>query len=83
MPDPRAATAPDAAPPAPASGDGAGLRADLRKLWDFMREVSGDDAYERYLQRHARTHPDVAPLSSREFFAQEQARRWGSINRCC
>lgn len=61
----------------------AGRRADLRKLWDFMRQVSGDDAYERYLARHARTHPQVEPLSRRDFFAEEQARKWGSINRCC
>ncbi|MCW5626611.1 MAG: YbdD/YjiX family protein [Burkholderiales bacterium] len=60
-----------------------GMRDDLRKLWEFMRTVSGDDAYERYLDRHARTHPDVPPLSPREFFADEQDRKWSGITRCC
>lgn len=36
-----------------------------RKLWrDFM----GDSAYERYVERHKREHPDHAPLSEREFW---------------
>jgi uncharacterized short protein YbdD (DUF466 family) len=59
------------------------MRDDLRKLWDFMREVTGDDAYERYLERHRRTHPDVTPLTEKEFFASEQERKWDGINRCC
>lgn len=75
MSDAAGPTAQDAAP--------TGRRADLRKLWDFMRQVSGDDAYERYLARHAITHPEIAALTRREFFAEEQARKWGSINRCC
>jgi uncharacterized short protein YbdD (DUF466 family) len=73
----------DAASPGRQDGAPTVRRAELRKLWDFMRQVSGDDAYERYLARHARTHPDVVPLSRRDFFAEEQARKWGSINRCC
>jgi uncharacterized short protein YbdD (DUF466 family) len=48
-----------------------------------MREVTGDDAYERYLERHRRTHPDVTPLTEKEFFASEQERKWDGINRCC
>lgn len=56
---------------------------DLRKLWDFLRNLSGDDAYERYLERHARVHPDVPPLSAEAFFADEQARKWSGVNRCC
>jgi uncharacterized short protein YbdD (DUF466 family) len=59
------------------------MRDDLKKLWDFMREVTGDDAYERYLQRHHQTHPDVPPLTEQEFFASEQERKWSGINRCC
>jgi uncharacterized short protein YbdD (DUF466 family) len=59
------------------------LPADLRKLWDLMRSVSGDDAYERYRERHARTHPDVPPLSPAQFFADEQDRKWSGVSRCC
>mgnify|MGYP001171572131 FL=1 len=59
------------------------MRDDLKKLWDFMREVTGDDAYERYLARHRESHPEVPPLAEKEFFASEQERKWSGINRCC
>lgn len=62
---------------------GSALSDDLRKLWDFMRSVSGDDAYERYLERHSRVHPGVPPLSPAEFFADAQDRKWSDVNRCC
>ena len=48
-----------------------------------MREVTGDDAYERYLERHRRTLPDVPAITEKEFFASEQERKWSGINRCC
>ncbi|QWW20712.1 YbdD/YjiX family protein [Schaalia sp. 19OD2882] len=42
-----------------------GGAAHLRILWrDFM----GDSAYERYCERHAREHPDHAPMSEKEFW---------------
>jgi uncharacterized short protein YbdD (DUF466 family) len=52
-------------------------------LWAFVREVSGDDAHERYLKRHAQIHPDVPPMSRQAFFAAEQSRKWDGIKRCC
>lgn len=59
------------------------MRDDLKKLWDFMREATGDDAYERYLERHRRTHPESPPLTPKQFFAAEQERKWSGVNRCC
>lgn len=55
----------------------------LRALWQALRTVSGDDAYERYLAHHAQAHPDVAPLSRCEFYVDEEQRKWSGINRCC
>jgi uncharacterized short protein YbdD (DUF466 family) len=55
----------------------------LRTIWNFIRELSGDDAYERYLARHNATHPEIPPLSRSQFFVREEERRWGGINRCC
>lgn len=55
----------------------------LGKTWRYLRRLSGDDAYERYLAHHAAAHPGEAPLSRREFFQQEQERKWGGIRRCC
>ena len=49
----------------------------------FLRQLSGDDAYERYLAHHAQAHPDARSLSRREFFKQEQERKWNGVRRCC
>jgi uncharacterized short protein YbdD (DUF466 family) len=55
----------------------------LQTAWQFVRTVADDDAYERYLERHARVHPDIAPLSRRAFYDEHQREKWGGINRCC
>ncbi len=55
----------------------------LRAFWAWLRAVSGDDAYERYLAHHALAHPDRAPLGRREFFSQWQATAWAKVKRCC
>ena len=54
-----------------------------RACWRALRTLSGDDAYERYLEHRAVTHPEAPLLSRREFYVGEQQRKWGSINRCC
>jgi uncharacterized short protein YbdD (DUF466 family) len=53
------------------------------RFWRWLRAISGDDAYERYLAHHHHHHPDVPPLDRGGFFRREQERRWGKINRCC
>jgi uncharacterized short protein YbdD (DUF466 family) len=56
----------------------------LRGAWSVLRNLSGDDAYERYLAHLERHHPDDEPMSRRSFFRSEQQRRWnGGPNRCC
>lgn len=55
----------------------------LRRLWQFIRRLSGDDAFERYLRHHAAAHPDDPPLSRGEFFKREQERKWNGVRRCC
>jgi uncharacterized short protein YbdD (DUF466 family) len=57
----------------------------LKNAYGWLREVSGDDAYERYLQhwqdKHA--HEGGQPMSRKEFFASEQDRKWNGVRRCC
>jgi Uncharacterized small protein len=55
----------------------------LNALWNAIRRLSGDDAYERYLAHHAATHPGEPVLSRKEYFRREQERKWGGIRRCC
>jgi uncharacterized short protein YbdD (DUF466 family) len=50
---------------------------------EVIRQLSGDDAYERYLRHHARAHPDEPPLSRTVFFRREQDRKWNGVRRCC
>ena len=57
----------------------------LSRSWAALREVSGDDAYERYLA-HLRACParqNHAPLTRAAFFAAEQRRKWDGVRRCC
>jgi uncharacterized short protein YbdD (DUF466 family) len=33
----------------------------------YLRELTGETQYDRYLERHTREHAGAAPLSRREF----------------
>jgi uncharacterized short protein YbdD (DUF466 family) len=59
----------------------------LVKFWQRIRELSGDDAYERYLEHYTEHHVqalDAEPLLSREdFFKQWQDDKWKGVKRCC
>ncbi len=55
----------------------------LQCCWRALRQLSGDDAYERYLTHHTACHADAAPLSRKEFFRHEQQQKWSDIKRCC
>ena len=56
-----------------------------KRLWAFLREVTGDDAYERYLEhwRHHHLEDGEEPMSRREFHRAREDARWSRINRCC
>jgi len=69
----------------------------LRMTWEWLREVSGDDAYERYL-RHAasarvtlsepagRAEGSASLLTPAEFYYQRMERKYNSKDspaRCC
>ena len=59
------------------------LKRMLHKLWCAIRQLSGDDAYERYLAHHT-AYCTVAPrLSRKDFFLRQQQQEWGGIKRCC
>jgi uncharacterized short protein YbdD (DUF466 family) len=51
--------------------------------WRYLREVSGDDAYERYLQHLARFHPGEKPMTRAEHFKFTQEQKWKRLSRCC
>jgi uncharacterized short protein YbdD (DUF466 family) len=51
--------------------------------WRFTRELSGDDAYERYLEHVGRVHPDQVPMTRAEHYAFTQDQKWSRLSRCC
>lgn len=62
----------------------------IKILWRSIRQLSGDDAYERYLKHYAEHHAEhgesenMPPLLSREeFFKQWQDGKWKGVKRCC
>ncbi len=56
----------------------------LQRLWAAFRELTGDDAYERYVEHWRRHHADGgAPLSRAAFCREEQRRKWEGVRRCC
>ena len=60
------------------------MRLALRRIWALLREVTGDDAYERYLTHWRSAHAaDSVPLDRSSFYREEQRRKWDGVRRCC
>jgi hypothetical protein len=57
------------------------VKALLRSAWSFLRAVSGDSAYERYLASARRA--GRAPLSPKDFYLDALRRRYSTVSRCC
>jgi uncharacterized short protein YbdD (DUF466 family) len=57
----------------------------VKTLWHLLRQMSGDDAYEKYLAHWRAHHADEGgePLSRKEFYDAELERRWNGVKRCC
>lgn len=61
----------------------------IKQLWSSFRQLTGDDAYERYLQHYAE-HQEInaegkiePPLSKEAFFKEWQDKKWTGVKRCC
>ncbi|MEQ1602457.1 MAG: YbdD/YjiX family protein [Methylophilaceae bacterium] len=59
------------------------MLAKIKAFWRAIRQLSGADAYERYLLHQVKHHPDKTPLTKAEFFKQWQDEKWAGIKRCC
>ena len=55
----------------------------LSAVWRFLRQASGDDAYERYLEHIACEHPGTSPMNRAQYFRFRQEQKWNRITRCC
>ncbi len=52
-------------------------------MWRYLRQVTGDDAYERYVAHHRSAHAGEVPLDRREYFKRRQDQKWSGVTRCC
>lgn len=61
------------------------MTATLRRAWGYLRELTGDDAYERYLAHWRSQHAaeGSVPLDRAAFVREEQRRKWEGVRRCC
>ena len=59
------------------------ISAELKQIWRYLRQVSGDDAYERYLVHHRQAHPGEAPMTQEQYFRKRQDEKWSKVSRCC
>jgi uncharacterized short protein YbdD (DUF466 family) len=62
------------------------MRSALGRIWALIREVTGDDSYERYLAHWRARHAPgerAAPLDRAAFYREEQRRKWDGVRRCC
>ncbi len=55
----------------------------FRYAWEYLKEISGENAYDRYLQVHAATHPDKPPLSRGEFYRHRQDEKYNNPGSRC
>jgi uncharacterized short protein YbdD (DUF466 family) len=51
--------------------------------WRFVRQVSGDDAYERYLSHQQEAHAGCTVMSREQFYKFRQEQKWNRVTRCC
>ncbi|MBI4005522.1 MAG: YbdD/YjiX family protein [Gammaproteobacteria bacterium] len=61
------------------------MRHTLRNIWQWLRTLSGDNAYEHYLVHWQQHHhaQETQPLDRKAFYEIEQQHKWSGINRCC
>ena len=58
-----------------------GRLATWRRMW---RDFTGESAYDKYVERHRREHPDHAPMCEREFWRQRDDEAEKNVKaRCC
>jgi uncharacterized short protein YbdD (DUF466 family) len=55
----------------------------LLELWNLVRALATDDAYERYLDHHRLAHAEGKPMARREFYLRQQINKWSGVSRCC
>jgi uncharacterized short protein YbdD (DUF466 family) len=59
------------------------MREHLRAIWDYLKEITGENAYDRYLAVHAATHPGKRAMSRGEFYRVRQDEKYNNPSSRC
>lgn len=62
---------------------GGGFARGWKLAWWWLRQVSGDAAYESYLKRAKARSEHAAVLSRQEFYLETLRCRYAGVTRCC
>ena len=60
-----------------------GLLKLLRYAWDYLKEISGENAYDRYLAVHTTTHPGKPAMTRGEFYRWRQDYKYNNPGSRC
>ncbi|HTS54218.1 MAG TPA: YbdD/YjiX family protein [Burkholderiales bacterium] len=55
----------------------------MQAVWRFVRQVSGDDAYERYRDHILQAHPGQPAMTRTAYYRFRTEQKWNRITRCC
>jgi len=55
----------------------------IKYAWRYLKEVSGENAYDRYLEKYRATHPGKEPLRRGAFYRQRQDEKYSNPGSRC
>jgi uncharacterized short protein YbdD (DUF466 family) len=55
----------------------------LRSIWEYLKEISGENAYDRYLEVHQATHPNRPAMTRGEFYRWRQDEKYANPGSRC
>ena len=55
----------------------------IRSAWEYLKEISGENAYDHYLTVHASTHPGNPPMGRDEFYRWRQDEKYNNPGSRC
>jgi uncharacterized short protein YbdD (DUF466 family) len=59
------------------------MKEPLVAIWEYLKEISGENAYDRYLAVHAATHPGKKAMTRGEFYRWRQDEKYNNPGSRC
>ena len=59
------------------------MKEHLRATWNYLKEISGENAYDRYLTAHAATHSGKKAMNRSEFYRARQDEKYNNPGGRC